>query len=138
MVGTKCRRRLTLSNVARDVIWPDRDDILVRAVFLYVGQGDCTVVLVKAGATYKTLVVDINRDEKNGGIDVPKLVKDLVEDEGGELGVLVNTHPHNDHLRDVVPLSDTVDILEVWHSGHKPGKRHDDAYQDLQKVIEKV
>ncbi len=127
-----------MANVARDVIWPDRDDILVRAVFLYVGQGDCTVVLVKDADTYRTLVVDINRDEKNGGIDVPKLVKDLVEDESGKLGVFANTHPHNDHLRDVAPLADTVDIQEVWHSGHQPGKRHDDAYQDLQKVIKKV
>jgi len=127
-----------VSNVARHVIWPGDTDILVRAVFLYVGQGDCTIVLVKDGDTYKTLVVDVNLDENNGGVDVPRLVKDLLEDEGSKLGVFVNTHPHNDHLRGVVALSDDVDIQEVWHSGHKPGKKHDDAYQDLQKVIRKV
>ena len=49
-----------------------------------------------------------------------------------------NTHPHNDHLRGLVDLSDEVDIQEVWHSGHKPGKKHGDAYQDLQSVIKKV
>ena len=38
-----------MSNVAREVIWPDRSDILVRVVFLYVGQGDCTLVLAKDG-----------------------------------------------------------------------------------------
>ena len=110
-----------MSNVARDVIWPTRDDVLVRTVFLYVGQGDCTIVLLKDGDGYKSLIVDINRDEKNGGIDVPKLVEDLLEDEDGKLDVFVNTHPHNDHLRDVIPLSDEVDIQEVWHSGHRPG-----------------
>ena len=127
-----------MANVARDVIWPTKTDVIVRVVFLHVGQGDCAIVLAKDGGTYKTLVVDINRDEKNGGVDVPKLIKDLVKDEGGKLGVFVNTHPHNDHLRDVLALSDEVDIQEVWHSGHKPGKKHDDAYQDLQKVIKKV
>ena len=138
-MGTaRLERSEVVSNVAQDVIGPDGKDILVRTVFLYVGQGDCTIVLVKDGDTYKTLVIDINRDEKNGGIDVPKLVKDLLEDEGGKLGVFASTHPHNDHLRDVVPLSDEVDIQEVWHSGHRPGKKHDDAYQDLHKVIKKV
>jgi len=137
MTGNE-KRSEVVSNVARDVIWPKKSNILVRVVFLYVGQGDCTLVLVKDGKGYKTLVVDINRDEKNGGIDVPRLMKDLLKDEGGKLGVFANTHPHNDHLRDVVELSDEVDIQEVWHSGHKPGKKHDDAYQDLEKVIKKV
>jgi beta-lactamase superfamily II metal-dependent hydrolase len=127
-----------MSNVAREVIWPKKSNVLVRVVFLYVGQGDCTLVLVKDGNRYKTLVVDINRDEENGGIDVPRLMKDLLDDEDGKLGVFVNTHPHNDHLRDVLELSEQVDIQEVWHSGHKPGKKHQDAYQDLQKVIKKV
>lgn len=127
-----------MTNIARDVIWPTNSNILVRVVFLHVGQGDSTVVLVKDGNTYKTLVVDINRDENNGGIDVPKLVKDLLSEEDGKLGVFVNTHPHNDHLRDVVELSEAVDIQEVWHSGHQPSKKHDDAYNNLQKVIKKV
>ncbi|NQU25653.1 MAG: competence protein ComEC [Candidatus Nealsonbacteria bacterium] len=128
-----------MSNVAREVIWPSADgNVLVRAVFLHVGQGDSTIFLVKDGDTYRTVLVDINRDEKNGGVDVAKLMKDLLKKEKGKLGVFVNTHPHNDHLRDVVPLSDEVDIQEVWHSGHKPGKDHDDAYQDLQEVIKKV
>ena len=127
-----------MENVARNVIWPTKSDVIVRVVFLHVGQGDSAVVLAKDGKTYKTIVVDINRDEKNGGVDVPKLIKDLLEEEGGKLGVFINTHPHSDHLRDVVALSEDVDIQEVWHSGHKPGKKHDDAYQDLQKVIKNV
>lgn len=127
-----------MSNVAREVIWPASSDVRVRVVFLYVGQGDSTIVLVKDGNTYKTVLVDINLDERNGGVNVPRLMKDLLTKEGGKLGVFVNTHPHNDHLRGLVALSDEVDIQEVWHSGHKPGKKHDDAYQDLQTVLKKV
>lgn len=127
-----------MSTTAHDVIWPSDTNILVRVVFLYVGQGDSAVVLVRDGDTYRTLLVDINRDEKHGGIDVPLLVEDLLKDEGGELGVFVNTHPHNDHLSDVAQLSKVVDILEVWHSKHKPSKKHDDAYKNLQKVIKQV
>lgn len=87
-----------MANIARDVIWPGDENVLVRAVFLYVGQGDATIVLVKDGSGYKCLLVDINLDEKNGGINVPELMKDLLNDEGGKLTVFVNTHPHNDHL----------------------------------------
>lgn len=127
-----------MGNVAQDVIWPSSDeDVLVRAVYLYVGQGDATIFMVKDGDTYRVVLVDINRDEKNGGIDVPKLMEDLLEDDDGQL-VFCNTHPHSDHLRDIEPLSDEVDIHEVWHSGHKPSKDHNDAYKSLQKVIKKV
>lgn len=45
-----------MANVARDVIWPKGNDVVVLAVFLHVGQGDCTIVLVKDGAGYKTVV----------------------------------------------------------------------------------
>lgn len=128
-----------MSNVAREVIWPDSSDILVRVVFLYVGQGDSTIVLVKDGDTYKSILVDINRDmERLGGINVPALMKDLLEECDGKLDVLINTHPHNDHVDDVTELSEEVDIQSVWHSGHVPGKKHQDSYKELQKVIDKV
>lgn len=125
-------------NVAREVIWPLDPNILVRVVFLYVGQGASAIVLVADGQTYKTLLVDINHDLANSGIDVPKLMADLLEEEGSRLGVFVNTHPHNDHLGGVIELSDSIGIAEVWHSGHNPGKDHGDAYENLQKVIKKV
>lgn len=127
-----------MTNVAREVIWPLNHNILVRVVFLYVGQGASAIVLVADGGTYKTLLVDINHDLATSGIDVPKLLADLLEDEGSLLGVFVNTHPHNDHLGGVIELSDTIKIGEVWHSGHNPGKDHGDAYENLQKVIKKV
>lgn len=128
-----------MSNVAREVIWPDSRDVLIRVVFLYVGQGDSTLVLVKDGDSYKTILVDINRDmEGLGGINVPALMKDLLAESDGKLDVLVNTHPHNDHLDDITELSAAVDIQAVWHSGHVPGKKNQDSYKELQKVIEKV
>lgn len=125
-----------MSNMAQDVIWPRDGNILVRVVFLYVGQGDSTIVLAADGASYRTLLVDINIDAERGGIDVPRLMKDLLGDV--QLAAFVNTHPHSDHLHGVVELSDAVGIAEVWHSGHVPGKAHADAYANLQEVIATV
>lgn len=123
-------------NKARELLWPMDPTILVRFAFLHVGQGSSTIVLVRDGISYKTLLVDINLDAENDGIDVPRLMLDLLD--GQKLDIFVNTHPHEDHLRGIVELADKVGIRQVWHSGHKPGKQHEDAFKDLQKVIEKV
>jgi len=127
-----------MRNIARDIIWPPDTDILVRVVFLHVGQGSSAIVLIADGDAYRTLLVDVNLDGKRNGIDVPRLISDLLDDEGNRLGVFVNTHPHTDHLSGVLELSETVGIGEVWHSGHRPGKKHMDAYEKLQEVIGKV
>ncbi len=124
------------NNVARDVLWPDDANVLVRVVVLYVGQGASAIVLAADGKEYKVLLVDINLDRKNGGIDVPRLMSDLLD--GQQLEAFTNTHPHNDHLRGVEELSDNVDILAVWHSGHKPSKKYGDSYKQLKNVIDKV
>jgi len=126
-----------MANAARDLIWPSDPNVLVRVVFLHVGQGESTIVLVADSGTYRVLLVDINTDTEAGGIDVPRLMKDLLKGEKGKL-IFVNTHPHDDHLQGIVELSEAVAIGEVWHSGHNPGKDHADAYRDLQKVIKKV
>lgn len=127
-----------MSNIAKDLIWPRGNNILVRVVFLYVGQGDSTIVIAADNGAYQTLLIDINLDKKNGGIDVPRLMSDLLEDESNRLGAFINSHPHNDHLCGVVELSEAVEIAEVWHSGHIPGRKHKDAYDNLQEVIRKV
>jgi len=124
------------SNVAKEVLWPKDSNILVRAVFLYVGEGSSTIILFADGGGYRSLLVDVNLDVQNGGIDVPKLVADLVEAQG--LAAFVNTHPHDDHLRGVTQLSEAVDIAQVWHSGHRPGKQYEDAYKSLMEVVKKV
>lgn len=125
-----------MGNVARDVIWPRDPSVLVRVVFLHVGQGSSTIVLGADQGTYKVILVDINMDAQNGGVDVPALMKDLVGDDG--IDIFINSHPHNDHLCGVKGLSEAVPIGQVWHSGHVPGKENEAAYNDLQSVIEKV
>ncbi len=128
---------MTDTNAARDLIWPRAGSgVLVRVVWLYVGQGSSILLLVADGNSYKSLLIDINLDEDNGGIDVPRLVKALVGEDG--LDVFVNTHPHNDHLRGIGELADGVTIAEVWHSGHVPGKKHRDSYDNLMKAVKAV
>ncbi|MFB3880985.1 MAG: ComEC/Rec2 family competence protein [Armatimonadota bacterium] len=125
------------ANVANDLLWPKAGSaVLVRVAFLYVGQGSSIAVLVRDRNAYRSLLLDINLDEKNGGIDVPALMSDVLG--GAALDVFLNTHPHDDHLRGIVRLAETVQIRQVWHSGHVPGKSYRDSYDDLQKVIKKV
>ncbi len=67
------------NNPAKDVLWPSDPNILVRVVFLYVGQGSSTLILAADGEeSYRSLLLDINLDAANGGINVPKLISDLV------------------------------------------------------------
>lgn len=128
-----------MSNVAQDVLWPTDENVLIRVGMLYVGQGDSSVVLVKDGDSYKTVVIDINRDNEDcNGINVPRLMKDLLADQDGRLDLFINTHPHNDHLDDITELSEEVDIHEVWESGYVPGKDDKASYDELQSVIKKV
>jgi beta-lactamase superfamily II metal-dependent hydrolase len=124
------------STTARDILWPSDENILVRAAFLYVGQGASTVLLVANGKTHDVWVVDINLDRKNGGIDVPRMIADLVEKP--HIRAFVNTHPHDDHLNGVTELSDLVTIDEILHSGHVPSKKHGSRYPELKEVIKKV
>jgi beta-lactamase superfamily II metal-dependent hydrolase len=128
-----------MANVAKEILWPTDLNVLIRVGMLYVGQGDASVVLVKDGTTYKTILIDINRDaEGHNGINVPKMMKDLLADQDGRLDLFVNTHPHNDHLDDITELSEAIDISEVWESGHVPGKEDKASYDELQKVIKWV
>jgi competence protein ComEC len=121
---------------ARQILWPDDPEILVRVAFLYVGQGASAVVFVANGKGYDVLLVDINLDNGAGGIDVPLLMSDLLGEQS--LHAFVNTHPHDDHLCGVEKLSDAVTIGNVWHSGHVPSKKYGACYEELKRVIEKV
>lgn len=125
-----------MPSIARDLIWPTDPEILARVVFLHVGQGSSTIVLAADGATYMSLLVDIHLDQNLGGIDVPRLMSDLLD--GAALDVFVDSHPHNDHTCGVEKLLDTVPVSAIWHSGHIPSKEHAGAYAELQRVIERV
>lgn len=125
-----------MSNVATSVLWPNSKNVVVRVCFLYVGQGSSIVLLVRDKSTYRILVVDSNLDDTNGGIDVPELVKDLSPD--GHIYAFVNTHPHDDHLRGVKEIAETVIVDNVWHSGHKPSKKYGNYHPDLTALIKDV
>jgi competence protein ComEC len=125
------------TNTARDLLWPKPDDnVVVRVVFLNVGQGASTLVLFADGNEYRSLLIDINLDAKCDGIHVPNMLADLLENE--VLDVFVNSHPHEDHLNGIRQLSDTLSIGEIWHSGHKPSKDSCPSFRDLQSVISAV
>ena len=76
-------------------------------------------------------------DETTGGIDLAGMLGDLLG-QGAILDVFINTHPHADHVRGVNAIHDKVSIGEVWHSGHVPGKAHEDAYKELKAVMKAV
>ncbi len=123
-----------MTNVAKDVLIPSSNTVF-RTAFLYVGQGDATLLIIPDNGERKFLLIDSNIDEKNGGIDLENMLSDLIDD---ELDVFINTHPHHDHINGIEAISDAVGVKEVWHSGHIPGKQHNDAYKQLEKVMKKA
>jgi beta-lactamase superfamily II metal-dependent hydrolase len=123
-------------NSAKNILWPTNYNIVLRVCFLYVGQGSSILVIVRDGSAYHALLVDSNLDRGNGGIDVPKMLKDLLPNE--TLYAFVNTHPHDDHLCGVKEIRETLEVENVWHSGHIPSKKYGSQHPELQKLIDKV
>lgn len=123
-------------STARTILYPTDAQILVRVAFLYVGQGAAAVVFMRDKSAYRVLLVDINLHNKCGGIDVPRLMKDLLDAE--PLDAFVNTHPHDDHLCGLAELSEKVTIKNVWHSNHKPSKKYGSKHGELLDLIKKV
>ncbi len=123
-----------MSNTARDILIPS-DTSIFRIAFLYVGQGEATLLVLPDNGTHRFMLVDTNVDKERGGINMAALLKDLLDD---DLDVFVNTHPHSDHVRGLRGIHDSVGIKEVWHSGHVPSKEHKDAYDELLDVIKDI
>jgi len=126
-----------MENKAKEIIIPKEPHIF-RTIFLYVGQGDATLLVIPDGEDYKYVLIDSNHDESSGGIDIVKLLKDLFSDEDRKLDVYINTHPHKDHLSKVKEIYEEIGIEQLWHSGHKPGGEHKDVYKDLEFVMKKL
>ncbi len=126
-----------MANAAKEVIIPKEPNLL-RAVFLYVGQGDSTLLLVPDGTSYKYVLIDSNEDDSAGGIDLLKMLKDLFKGTEEKLETYINTHPHKDHLDAVKKIYKEIGIKQVWHSGHKPGGEHKDVYKDLEYVMKEL
>lgn len=103
-----------------------------RTIFLYVGQGESTLLIIPDGATHRYVLVDSNIDEENGGGEIKEFLEGIAKDNI----IFINTHPHNDHIKGLEGIKDT--IKEVWHSGHKPSRKHQDAYKELESVMGKV
>jgi competence protein ComEC len=124
-------------NVAKRLLMPTDKNIHIRVVTLYVGQGDCTILFLANVGRYETVLVDINLDRANGGVDVPRVLKDILGSR--KLRAFINTHPHFDHLNGIEELAETVGIRELLHIGYKPAEwEHGECYDDLNKVIREV
>jgi len=119
-----------MNNKAQEIIIPQEPGIF-RTVFLYVGQGDSTLLVLPFGETYKYMLIDCNKDDSLGGIDLPAMLKDLTD----TLHYFVNTHPHIDHISGIKEIADAVKIKKIWHSGHRPGGEHKEAFKELEKVM---
>jgi competence protein ComEC len=105
--------------------------------FLNVGQGDSTHIVLPTG---DHMLIDINLDHKNRGIDVIQYLADVLPAAGKKkrLAYNVNTHPHDDHIRGTGALGHDFDIGEMWHSGHKLDCENGDnpEYDKFLAVIE--
>jgi beta-lactamase superfamily II metal-dependent hydrolase len=125
-----------MTNTAKEIILP-HDATIFRTIFLYVGQGDATLMVVPDGGGQRYILMDSNVDAATGGIDLAELLGDLL-DEGETLDVFINTHPHTDHVRGIKAIHEKVTIGEVLHSAHVPSKNHEDAYKELKEVMDAV
>lgn len=130
-----------MTSVAENVILPT-DSSAFRSVFLYVGQGDCTLHVVPDGVGgRKFVLVDINLDRKRGGTDVVQVLEDLLpKDNTGKptLDLFINTHPHNDHICGLDEVKKRVRVKEVWHTGFEPSDTHSGNYKHLKALIDDV
>lgn len=104
-----------------------------RTIFLYVGQGDATLMIIPAGDTHKYILIDSNKDEENNGVDIAKLLNNKISN--GEL-IFVNTHPHNDHVRGADEIKKLIG--EVWETGFEPSREHDDAKKILDSLSPEI
>lgn len=118
-----------------------KDTTIFRTAFLYVGQGDATLHVIPNGqGGFLYALTDINRDAKCSGLDVVKLLEDLLPKVDGKpvLDLFINTHPHNDHLCGLDELQKRIAVREVWHTGFEPSNKHEGAYKHLTDLIKSV
>ncbi len=123
-----------MPNTAKKICIPSEKGIL-RAIFLYVGQGDSTVLVVPEKDNYRIVLIDCNRNPEAKGIDLTKLMKDLCDN---PLDLFINTHPHKDHLLGIKDIHKEVSVSTIWHSGHEPKGSHKDAYKELKEVMKDI
>lgn len=129
-----------MNNPAKSILNPPQE--VMRTVFLYVGQGDSTLLIIPDGGSgHHYVLVDINTSIELSGLDVVGMLVDLLpkDDENiPHLDLFINTHPHSDHIRGLEELSNRIHVQNVWHTGFEPGKDHEDFHTHLLNLIEKV
>jgi competence protein ComEC len=123
-----------MSNIAKKICIPNEKGIF-RAIFLYVGQGDSTLLVVPDKDNYRFVLIDCNRHPEAKGIDLSKMIKDLCDN---PLDLFINTHPHKDHLLGIKDIHKEVTVSKIWHSGHEPKGDHKDAYKELKDVMKDI
>jgi len=115
----------------KEILFPEKG--IFRTIFLYVGQGESTLMIIPDGDSHRYLLVDSNYKVDDESIEnISAIIKEINRDDM----IFANTHPHKDHIAGVKEIKNY--ISEVWHSGHTPGKDHDEAFKDLNEVIKKV
>jgi competence protein ComEC len=128
-------------SITNDILGPLDPDTM-RIIFLYVGQGEATLVLMPNGqGQHLSMLIDCNLGASLKGINVPTFLKDILPSSVSGLPLLdvfVNTHPHSDHLGGLDEVCRTVQVGAVWHSGHVPSSAHEGPYGNLDKLIRDV
>ncbi|MGB7211718.1 MAG: MBL fold metallo-hydrolase [Gemmatimonadales bacterium] len=127
-------------NTAERVLRPT-DSGVFRTAFLFVGQGDSTLHVIPNGeGGFLYALIDINRDAERGGVDVVRMLEDLLPKVDGKptLDIFINTHPHNDHICGLDELQKRIGVREIWHTGFEPGDKHAGSYKQLQNLIDRV
>lgn len=127
-----------MANIAKTVIKP-KEPKQFRAVFIFTGQGDSTVLAIPTGNgvdDYTYLLLDCDLDREKNEVNIPLMLKDLLETK--ELPIYLNTHPHKDHTGGIKEVYDSIGIQEVWHSNHRAGGRNKVSDEELAYVLKKV
>ena len=86
----------------------DRD--LLRATFLYVGDGDATLLRMPGG---QTLLVDVGPDPESQGRSQSQVVGLLAIEGINRIDQVVVTHAHDDHYGGLASLVENVAVGEV-------------------------
>jgi competence protein ComEC len=107
-----------------------------KGVFIDVGQGDCTLLVLPDG---RFMLVDVYRCPGQGTVDVFKVLRDLLP--GGEDGrqllhYLVITHAHDDHIWGIGDLAEEFEIGELWVPQYGAKQKLSDNYEAFEKVVE--
>ncbi|HEY3297922.1 MAG TPA: ComEC/Rec2 family competence protein [Armatimonadota bacterium] len=92
-----------------------------RAVFLDVGQGDCTFLTTPSGHTVLVDGGGKNADTADESVGT-KIVEPFLRSQGvNRIDLVIITHPHDDHLQGLIPVVRDFRIGQVLDSAQTTG-----------------